>query len=91
MNGAAEPAPGQPMPLDVRLAVICCLMSHYAQAPDPELAAVVREHLERLAEHPECPSAVADAGGRLAPVWQRLAALPKAAGEKRDDGVAIVH
>lgn len=79
------------MPFDVLLAVICSLMSHYAQSPDPAVASAVRQHLEQLAARPACPSTLREAGNRLAPLWRRLSARPKAMGEEQGDGTAIIH
>jgi hypothetical protein len=86
-----EPIPENQMPFDVLVAVICSLMSHYAQSPDPSVAATVRQHLEQLVAHPACPSTLSNAGNRLALLWQRLSALPKATRKEQGDGAAIVH
>jgi hypothetical protein len=86
-----EPIPKQQMPFDVLVAVICSLMSHYAQSPDPAVAETVRRHLEQLVAHPACPSTLCDAGNRLALFWRRLAARPNGLPKEQNDGAAKVH
>jgi hypothetical protein len=63
-------------PLDVLMAASLYLMTRYAEERNPETALALAQHLQWIAEHPECGrSILARAAADLWPQWHRLARL----------------
>ncbi len=61
-------------PLKVLMAASLYLMTLYAEEKRPETAVALAQHLQWIAEHPECErSLLARAAARLARQWQRRA------------------
>ena len=59
--------------LEVILASLLYLMSHYAESPTEELRRAVSEHFDILHVHPECKSKLLrDVGQRLHRQWSAL-------------------
>ena len=59
--------------LEVILATLLYLMSHYAESPTEELKRAVSEHFNILHTHPECKSKLLrDVGQRLHRQWSAL-------------------
>lgn len=61
-------------PLDALMAASLYLMTRYAEERRPEMAVALAQHLQWIAEHPECArSLLAKAGAHLSQQWQRMA------------------
>ncbi len=61
-------------PLNVLMAASLYLMTRYAEEKRPETAVALAQHLQWIAEHPECArSPLGRASAHLSQQWQRMA------------------
>ena len=61
-------------PLDVLMAASLYLMTRYAEERRPDTAVALAQHLQWIAEHPECArSPLGRASTHLSQLWQRMA------------------